>query len=213
MPTNMKKSAVATGLEKVSFHSNPKERQCQRMLKLPHNCTHLTRQQSNAQNSPSQASTIREPSTSRCSSWIQKKRNQGNQTANIHWIIEKARQFQKNITISASLTMLKPLTVWITTNWKTLQEMGIPDHLTCLLGNLYAGQVRNRHETANWFQNGKGVHQGCISSPCLLNFYAEYIMRNAGLDEAKLASRLWGEISITSNMQMIPPLWHKVKRN
>ena len=88
--------------------------------------------------------------------------------------------------------MLKPLTVWITTNWKTLQEMGIPDHLTCLLGNLYAGQVRNRHETANWFQNGKGVHQGCISSPCLLNFYAEYIKRNAGLDEVQAGIKIAG---------------------
>ena len=89
--------------------------------------------------------------------------------------------------------MLKPLTVWITTNWKTLQEMGIPDHLTCLLGNLYTGQVRNRHETANWFQNGKGVHQGCISSPCLFNVYVEYIMGNAMLDEAQAEIKIAGE--------------------
>ena len=79
--------------------------------------------------------------------------------------------------------MPKPLTVWITTNWKILQEMGIPDHLTCLLRNLYAGQeatVRTVHGTTDWFQIGKGVCQGCILSPCLFNLYAEYIMRNVG---------------------------------
>ena len=84
--------------------------------------------------------------------------------------------------------MPKPLTVWITINWKILQEMGIPDHLTCLLRNLYAGQVatvRTRHGTTDWFQIGKGVRQVCILSPCLLKLYAEYIMRNAGLDEAE----------------------------
>ena len=93
--------------------------------------------------------------------------------------------------------------------------MGIPDHLTCLLRNLYAGQeaaVRTGHGTTDWFQIGKGVHQGCILVPCLFNLYAEYIMRNAELDEAQ-AERLPGEISITSDMQMTPPLWQKVKRN
>ena len=100
--------------------------------------------------------------------------------------------------------------------WKILKEMGIPDHLTSLLGNLYAGQeatVRTGHGTTDWFQIGKGVRQGCTLSPCLFNFYAEYIMRNAGLEEAQLESRLLGEISITSDMQTIPPLWQKVKRN
>ena len=83
--------------------------------------------------------------------------------------------------------MPKLLTVWITINWKILKDMGIPDHLTCLLRNLYAGQeatVRTGHGT-DWFQTRKGVRQGCILSPCLFNFYAEYIMRNAGLDEAQ----------------------------
>ena len=86
------------------------------------------------------------------------------QIANIHWIIEKARESKKTST-SASLTKLKRLTVWITTNWKILQEMGIPDHLTYLLRNLYAGQeatVRTGHGTTDWFQIGKGVRQGCI---------------------------------------------------
>ena len=100
--------------------------------------------------------------------------------------------------------------------WKILKKVGIPDHLTCLLRNLYAGQeatFRTGHGTTDWFQIGKGEHQGCILSPCLFNLYAEYIMRNAGLEEAKLESRLPGEISITSDMQMIPLLWQKVKRN
>ena len=94
--------------------------------------------------------------------------------------------------------------------------MGIPDHLTDLLRNLYAGQeatVRTGHGTADWFQIGKGVRQDCILSPCLFNLYAEYIMRNAGLEEAQLESRLLGEISITSYMRITPPLWQKVKRD
>ena len=93
--------------------------------------------------------------------------------------------------------------------WKILQEMGIPDHLTCLLRNLYVGQeatVRTGHETTDWFQIGKGVHQGCILSPCLFNLYAEWMKH-------KLESKLLGEISITSDMQITPPLWQKINRN
>ena len=94
--------------------------------------------------------------------------------------------------------------------------MGIPDHLTCLLRNLYGGQeatVRTGHGTTDWFQIGKGVLQGCVLLPCLFNFYAEYIMRNAGLEEAQAGIKIAKEISITSDMQMTPPLWQKVKRN
>ena len=94
--------------------------------------------------------------------------------------------------------------------------MGILDHLTCLLRNLYAGQeatVQTGHGTTDWFQIGKGVHQGCILSPCLFNLHAEYIMRNAGLDEAQAGIKFLGEISITSGMQMTPPLLQKVKKN
>ena len=94
--------------------------------------------------------------------------------------------------------------------------MGIPDHLTCLLRNLHAGQeatVRTGHGTTDWFQIGKGVCQGYIWSLGLLNLYAEYIMRNAGLDEAQVGIKLLGELSVTSDMQMTPPLWQKVKRN
>ena len=94
--------------------------------------------------------------------------------------------------------------------------MGIPDHQTCLLRNLYAGQeatVRTGHGTTDWFQIGKGVCQGCILSSCLFNLYAGYIMRNAGLDEAQAGIKIAGRISIASDMQMTPPLWQKLKKN
>ena len=93
--------------------------------------------------------------------------------------------------------------------------MGIPDHLTCLSRNLYAGQeatFRTGHGTTDWFQIGKGVSQGCILSPCLFNFYAEYIMRNAGLEETQAGIKIAGGY-ITSDVQMTPPSWQKVKRN
>ena len=105
--------------------------------------------------------------------------------------------------------------LWFTTNSGKVLDMGIPDHLTYLFRNLYAGQeatVRTAHGTKDWFQIGKGVRQGCALSPCLFNFYAEYIMRNAGLKH-KLESRLPGEISITSDMQMTPPSMQKVNKN
>ena len=126
------------------------------------------------------------------------------------------QESSRKTSISALLTMPKPLTVWITIHWKILKEMGIPDHLTCVVRSLYAGQeatVRTGHGTTDWFQIGKGGHQGCILSPCLSNLYAEYIKRNLGWKKHKLESRLPGEISITSDMQMTPPLWQKVKRN
>ena len=126
MPANFENSAVATGLEKVSFNPNPKDRQCQRMLKLPH----------------------------------------------------KAFDCVDHNAL-----------------WKILKEMRIPDHLTCLLRNLYAGQeaaVRTGHGTTDWFEIGKGVCQGCILSPCLFNLYEDYIMRNAGLDEAQAGIKIAG---------------------
>ena len=103
---------------------------------------------------------------------------------------QKKQENSRKTSTSASLTVLKSLTVWITTNWKIVKDMGIPDHLTCLQRNLYAGQeatVRTRHKTMDWFQIGKGVHQGYKLSPCfcLFNLYAEYIMQNASLDEAQ----------------------------
>ena len=118
------------------------------------------------------------------------------QIANICWIIKKSREFQKNIYF-CFIDYAKTF-VWITKKlWKILQEMGILVHLTCLLRNMYAGEeatVRTGHGTIAWFQIRKGVHQGCILSPCLFNFYAEYIMQNAGWTKHKLESRLLGEI-------------------
>ena len=106
------------------------------------------------------------------------------------------------------------MTVWITINWTILKEMEIPDHLTCLLSNLFAGQeatVRTGHGTTDWFQIGIGVCQGCILSPCLFNLYAEYIMRNVGLEEAQAGIKIPERISITSDIQMRQPLRQKVK--
>ena len=109
---------------------------------------------------------------------FRKGRGTKDQIANIRWIIEKVREFQKTST-SALLNMPKPLTVWITRNCGKFLDMGIPDHLTCLLRNLYAGQeatIRTGHGTTDWFQIRKGVLQGCVLSQCLFNLYAEYIM-------------------------------------
>ena len=115
------------------------------------------------------------------------------------------------------MATLKSLTV-VNHNklWKTPEVMGVPDHLTCLLRNLYASQeatVRTEHGTMDWFKIGKGVHQGCILSPCLFNFYAENIMRNARLDKSQAGIKIGGRNSNTADMQMIPFLWQKVKRN
>ena len=107
----------------------------------------------------------------------------------------KKQEFSRKTCISALLNMPKPLTVWITRNWEILKEMAIPNHLTCFLRNLYAGQeatVRSGHGTTDWFQIGKGVCQGCILSPCLFNLYAEYIMRNTELDETQAGIKTAG---------------------
>ena len=147
---------------------------------------------------------------------FRKGRGTRDQIAKICWIMEKPREFQRIIYFCfidyakafdcADHNKLR----------KILKEMEIPDQSTCLLRNLYAGQeatVRTGHETTDWFQMGKGVCQDCILSTCLFNFYAEYIMRNLDWKKHKLESRLPGEISITSDIQMTPHLWQKVKRN
>ena len=130
------------------------------------------------------------------------------QIANVCWIIEKAREFQKTSTFALLITP-KSLTVGNTTNGKILKETGIPDHLTCLLRNLYAGQeatVRIGHGTTDWFQIGKGVCQGCILSPCLFNSCAEHIMWNARLDEAqagiKIARRTINNLRYTDDSNL-----------
>src|SRR5574340_1766620 len=124
---------------------------------------------------------------------FRKGRGTRDQIANICWIMEKARQLQKNIYF-CFIDYAKAFDcVDHNQLWKILKEMGIPDQLTCLLSNLYAGQeatVRTRHGTTDWFQIGKRVRQDCILSPCLFNFYAEYIMRNAGLDETQAGIKI-----------------------
>ena len=105
----------------------------------------------------------------------------------------KKQKSSRKTSVSALLTTPKPLTVWITINGKIQKEMGISDHLTCFLRNLYADQeatVRTGHGTTDWFQMGKGVHQGCVLSPCLFNFYAEHIMRNAGLEDIQAGIKI-----------------------
>ena len=189
MPANLENSAVATGLEKVNFHSNPKERQCQRIpdyrtiALISHTSKILQARLQQYMN----------PDLSDFQAGFREGRGTRDQAANIRWIIEKAREFQKNIYFcfidyanAFDCVDHKKL-------WKILREMGLPDHLTCLLRNLYACQeasVRTGHGTADWFQIGKGVRQGCILSTCLCNLYAEYIMRNAGLEEAQAGIKI-----------------------
>ena len=146
---------------------------------------------------------------------FRKGRRTRDQIANICWIIEKAREFQKNIYFFIDYAKAFDC-VDHNKLWKILKEMRIPDYLTCLLRNLYAGQeaaVRIRHGTMDWFQIGKGVHQGCILSPCWFNVCAEYIMQNARLNEAQAGIKI-----ATRNINNLrhadePPLRQKVKRN
>ena len=126
---------------------------------------------------------------------FRKGRGTRDQIGNICWIIEEAREFQENIYF-CFIDYAKAFDCMDHNKlWKILQEMGIPDHLTCLLRNLYTGQeatVRTGHGITDWFQIGKGVRQGCILSPCLFNLYVEYIMRNAGLEEAQAGIKIAG---------------------
>ena len=211
MQANLENSAVATGLEKVSFHSNPKERQCQRtsnyftIALISHASKVMLKilQYMNCELPDVQAGFI-------------KGRGTRVQIANIRWIIEKAREFQKNI----YFCFIDCAKAFDCANhnklWKILKEMEIPDHLTCLLRNLYAGQeatLRTGHGTRDWFQIGKGGRQGCILSPCLFNLDAEYIMRTAGLDEAQAGIKIAGRNINNLRYQMTPPLWQKVKKS
>ena len=184
MPANLENSAVATGLEKVSFHSNPKERQCQRMLKLSHNCSHLNCYQNNAHFLQVRLQQYVNWEISDVQAVFRKGREICDQIANIHWIVEKAREFQKNIYF-CFIDHAKALLCGSQYTVENSGRDGNTSHLTCLLRNLYAGPeatVRTGHGTTDWFQIGKGVRQGCILSPCLFNLYAEYVMRNAGLE-------------------------------
>ena len=187
MPANLENPAVATGLEKVSFHSSPKNgnaKECSNYhtiaLISPDSKVMLNILQARLQEYLNRK-------LPDLQAGFRKGRGIRDRIANIRWIIKKAKGFQKNI-YSRFIDYAKAFDcVDHNKLWKILQKMGRPDHLTCLLRNLYAGQeatVRTGHGTTDWLQIRKGVHQGCISSPCLFNFYAEYIKRNAGLDEA-----------------------------
>ena len=172
MPTNLEISAVATGLKKVSFHSNPKERQCQRMLKRLHNCfiSHASKLMFKILQARLQQSMNRERPDVQAG--FRKGRGTRDQIANIHWIIKKAREFQRNIYF-CFIDYAKAFDcVDHNQLWNILKEMGISDHLTYHLRNLYAVQkatVRTGHGPTDRFQTGKGVHQGCILSPCLFH--------------------------------------------
>ena len=145
---------------------------------------------------------------------FRKDRGTRDQIANIHWIIEKAREFQKNICF-CFIDYVKAFDcVDHNKLWKILKEMGIPDYLTCLLRNLYAGQeatVRTRHEATDWFQIGKGVHQVVYCHPAYLTYMQSTSCETPGWMKHRLESRLPGEISITSDVQMTPHSWQKAK--
>ena len=147
---------------------------------------------------------------------FRKGRGTRDQIANIRWIMAKAREFQKNMYF-CFIDYAKAFDcVEHNKLQKILKEMGIPDHLTYLLRNLYAGQeatVRTGHGTTDWFQIGKGVWQGCVLSPCLFNLYAEYIMRNAGLEETQTGIKIAGRNINNLRYADTSPLWQKVRRN
>ena len=163
MPENLENSAVATGLDKVSFHSNPKERQCQRHCHTIALISHASKVMLKILDARFQQYVNREHPDVQAG--FRKGRGSRDPIANIRWIIEKAREFQKNIYF-CFIDYAKAFDcVDHNQLWKILKEMGIPDHLICLLSNLYASQeatVRTGHGTTDWFQIGKGVSQGCI---------------------------------------------------
>ena len=215
MPANLENSPVITGLEKVSLHSNFKERQCQKcsnyhtialishaskvMIKILQ--ARLQQYVNREQMFKLVSENAEEPEIKLPTFAGSSKKQDSSRKSISVCFIDYAKTFD---------------CVDHNKLWKILKEMGIPDHLTCLLRNLCAGQeatVRTGHGTTDWFHIGKGRRQGCILSPSLFNLYAEYIMRNAGLEEAQAGIKLLGEISITSHMQMTPPLWQRVKGN
>ena len=190
MPANLENSAVATGLEKVSFHSNPKECSNYHTVAL---ISHASKVMLKILQARLQQYVNHEIPDVQAD--FRKGRGTRDQIANIRWIIKKAREFQKNIYF-CFIDYAKAFNCMDHNKlWTILKEVGIPDHLTCLLRSLYAGQeatVSTRRGTTDWFQTGKGVRQGCILSPCLFNLYAEYIMRNAGLEETQAGIKISG---------------------
>ena len=146
---------------------------------------------------------------------FRKGRGTRDQITNICWIIKKARKFQKNIYF-CFIDYAKAFDLWITTNWKILHEIGIPDHLTCVLRNLCASQeatVRTEHGRTDLFQIRKGLRQGCLLSPCLFNLYTEYIMRISGLNESQAEIKIAGRNITNLSYVDDTTLWQKVKKN
>ena len=196
MPANLKHSAMAARLEHVSFHSSPKEGQWWKMFKNYHTIVLIS-------HAGKIMLKILQVRLQQYMNWelldvqarFRKGRETRDQIVNIHWILEKAREFQKNnyfcfIDYPKAFDCVDHNKLW-----KILKQMGIPDHVTCLLRNLYAGQegtIRTRHGTTDWFKTEKGVWQGYILSPCLFNLYTEYIMWNARLDEAQAGIKIAG---------------------
>ena len=195
MPANLDNSAVATGLEKVSFHSNPKERHAKECSNY-HTIaliSHAIKVMLQILQARLQQFVNRELPDLQAG--FRNGRGTRDQIDNIRWIMEKGRELQKNIYF-CFIDYAKAFDcVDHNKLWKILKEMEIPDHLTCLLRNMYAGQeatVRSGHGTTDWFQIGTGVRQVCILSSCLFNLYAEFIMRNAGLEEAQAGIKIAG---------------------
>ena len=193
MPANLENSAVATGLERVSFHSNPKERQCQRMLKLRIAQLHSSHTLVMFKILQARLQQYINRELPDVQAGFRKGRGTRDQIANMCWIIKKAREFQKNIYFYCIDYAKAFYYVDHNKPWKILQEIGIPDHLTCLLRNMQVRKQQLELEMKqHWFQIGQGVHQGCILSLCLFILYAEYIMRNAVLDEAQAGIKTAG---------------------
>ena len=195
MPENLENSAVATGLEKLSFIPIPKKSNAKESSNY---CTvafisHASKVMLKVLQDRLQQYVNHELPDVQAG--FRKGRGTRHQIANICWIIKKARKLQKNICF-CFLDYYKAFDCSDHSKlWKILKEMEMPDHLTCLLRNLYAGQeatIRTGHGTTDWFQIGKGICQDCILSPCSFNFYAEYIMRNAGLEEAQAGIKIAG---------------------
>ena len=215
MPANLENSAVATELKRSVFIPMPKKgntKECSNYRTIAV-ISHASKVMLKILQARLQQYMIRELPDVQAG--FRKGRGARNQIADIRWIIRKAREVQKNIYF-CFIDYAKALDcVDHSKLWKILKEMGIPDHLTCLLRILCAGQeatVTTESGTIDWFQIGKGVHQGCILSPCLFNLYAEYIMWNAGLDESpagiKIAGRNINNLRYTDDTTT----WQKVKK-
>ena len=208
MPAYLENSAPATGLEKINFHSNPKEKKCQRMYKLPYNHTHFTCQEDFAQNPSSQASVIHEPRTFRCISWIQKRQRSPRSDYQHTLDHRKRKGIPKKKKIYLCFIDYAKTFYYVDHNkqWNLLKEMGIPDHLTCLLRNLYTGQEATELDMEQWTGSklGKEFVKSEDCYPAYLTYVQSTSCKMSGWMNHKLESRLLGEISTASYMQMIP---------